>query len=438
MERALPGIGLMPRPPWKWSRAPSLVPGGPYRDASVSRVDPSERMFENVSEFSLLNPSGHINHQTEIRVLPTGLSLEDLASLTSSTAAVEEFLILFFVPKIPDPYQWLEDPDSEETRAFVDAQNARYPEGDGKADGTETTSNLHQKLYYHVLGTKVRRLYFTDLSLLIGGIDGLVPFVKVVDNFDAEYEYITNEESLFTFKTNLNSPNYKLINIDFSNHAMEHWVTLVPEHEKNVLEWAACVHGNRLNQLYVHELVLGSQLCHLPLEVGTIVGYSGKKKDDEVFRDIKVKNFQFEEFTTDQVFYTSKDGTKIPMFLVHKKGLKMDGNNPVMLYGYGGFNISITPSFSVSRLVFLQHLGGVYAVANIRGGGLIINGGSNGGLLVGACANQRPELFGCAIAQVGVMDMLKFHKFTIGHAWTTDFGCSDDPEQFKWLIKLKN
>ncbi|XP_052763088.1 prolyl endopeptidase-like [Mya arenaria] len=425
----------------------------------------------------------------------------------------------------------------------------RYPEGDGKADGTETTSNLHQKLYYHVLGTSqsedilvaefpdhpqwmigaevsdcgrylvmairqgcdpVNRLYFTDLSLLIGGIDGLVPFVKVVDNFDAEYEYITNEESLFTFKTNLNSPNYKLINIDFSNHAMEHWVTLVPEHEKNVLEWAACVHGNRLvlcyledvkNQLYVHELVLGSQLCHLPLEVGTIVGYSGKKKDDEVFyqfmsfltpgiiyrcsmyggqfqpkvfRDIKVKNFQFEEFTTDQVFYTSKDGTKIPMFLVHKKGLKMDGNNPVMLYGYGGFNISITPSFSVSRLVFLQHLGGVYAVANIRGGGeygetwhkagmlankqnvfddfqaaaeylvenkytshkrLIINGGSNGGLLVGACANQRPELFGCAIAQVGVMDMLKFHKFTIGHAWTTDFGCSDDPEQFKWLIK---
>lgn len=424
-----------------------------------------------------------------------------------------------------------------------------YPEQEGKADGTETTTNLNQKLFYHKLGTDqsqdilvvefpenpkwligaqishcgryllltpregcdpVNRLYFTDLDLLIQPFDGLIPYVKVVDNFDAEYEYITNEGTLFTFKTNLNSPNYKLINIDLSNHDMEHWTTLVQEHGRHVLEWAACIHGNRLvlnyledvtHQLYIHDLSTGNQFCHLPLDVGTIVGFSGKKKDSEifyqfisfltpgiiyrcdltgesfhptVFREIKVKNFDFDKFMTTQVFYPSRDGTKIPMFLVHRKDLLMDGNNAVLLYGYGGFNISISPNFSVSRLVFLQNLSGIYAVANIRGGGeygemwhkggmlankqnvfddfiaaaqylvknkytnykkITINGGSNGGTLVGACVNQRPDLFGCAIAQVGVMDMLKFHKYTIGHAWTSDYGCSEKPEEFDYLIK---
>lgn len=425
----------------------------------------------------------------------------------------------------------------------------QFPEQEGKKDGTETTANLNQKLYYHRLGTDqsedilvaefldnpkwmigaevsdcgrylviairegcdpVNRLYFSDLAALPDGITGLIPYVKVVDNFDAEYEYITNEGTVFTFKTNLKSPNYKLINIDFSSYEMEKWTTLVEEQKKDVLEWTACVHGNRLvlcyiedvkNQLYVHDLSSGKRLAQLPLEVGTIVGYSGKKKDSEifyqfmsfltpgivyrcdmsadnfqpkVFREIRVKDFDFDRFTTKQVFFPSKDGTKIPMFIVHRKDFRLDSSHPVMLYGYGGFNIPLTPSFSVSRLVFLQHLGGVYALANIRGGGeygetwhkggmlgnkqnvfddfqaaaqylidnkytshnkITINGGSNGGLLVGACVNQRPELFGCAIAQVGVMDMLKFHKFTIGHAWTTDYGCSDNSDEFQWLIK---
>lgn len=424
----------------------------------------------------------------------------------------------------------------------------KYLDENIKAEGTETASNQNQKLFYHRIGTDqskdvlvaefpdnpkwmigaevsdcgryvvltptegcdpTNRLFYVDLQTLPDGINGILPCVKVVDNFDAQYEYLTNEGTLFTFKTNLKAPNYKLIQIDFSKPEMETWTTLVEE-TSSVLEWTACVNNNKLvmcyledvkNKLYVHNLSDGKRMAEFPLEIGTIAGYSGKKEQTEiffqfisfltpgviyrcdmtkdtytptVFRETKLKNFDFDQYETKQIFYPSKDGTKIPMFIVKKKDMPLDGDNPCLLYGYGGFNISISPHFSVSRMVFMQHLGGVFAVANIRGGGeygddwhkggrfgnkqnvfddfqaaaqylidnkytsakkLVINGGSNGGLLVGACMNQRPDLFGCGIAQVGVMDMLKFHKFTIGHAWTTDYGCSDKEDQFPYLIK---
>ncbi|MED6276323.1 hypothetical protein CHARACLAT_001954 [Characodon lateralis] len=424
-----------------------------------------------------------------------------------------------------------------------------YPDQEGKSDGTETSTNLHQKLYYHILGTPqsddvlcaefpdhpkwmcgaevsddgcyvllsiregcdpVNRLWYCDLQMTPQGITGLLPWIKLIDNFDAEYEYVTNEGTLFTFKTNLDAPRYRLINIDFASPDQRNWKELIPQHDKDVIVFATCTYSSYLfvcflhdvkNVLKMYRLSSGEELRTFPLDVGSIVGFTGRKRDSEifyyftsflspaiiyhcdltkeplqphVFREVTVKGFTPADYQTTQIFYPSKDGTQIPMFIVHKKGIKLDGTHPGFLYGYGGFNISITPSYSVSRLIFVRHLGGVLAVANIRGGGeygetwhkagmlaskqncftdfqcaaeylikegytspskLTINGGSNGGLLVAACVNQRPELFGCAVAQVGVMDMLKFHKFTIGHAWTTDFGCSEDREQFEWLHK---
>ncbi|XP_072355982.1 prolyl endopeptidase-like isoform X3 [Scyliorhinus torazame] len=371
-----------------------------------------------------------------------------------------------------------------------------YLNQDGKSDGTETSLNLHQKLYYHKLGFQqsedilcaefpdypkwmggaevsddglyillsiregcdpVNRLWYCDLKELPDGIKGILPWVKLVDNFDAEYEYVTNEGTVFTFKTNLNSPHYHLINIDLSDPDPSKWTTLVAEDKKDVLEWAGCVKNNFLilcylhdvkHTLQLHELVTGAHLKTFPLDVGSIVGYSGQKKDSEIFyqftsfltpgiiyycdltkddlqprifREVTVKGFDPCDYQTVQLFYPSRDGTQIPMFIVHKKGIKLDNSHPAFLYGYGGFNISLTPSYSVSRLIFVKHLGGVLAVANIRGGGeygeswhkggmlenkqncfddfqcaaevlikkgytttkkLTINGGSNGGLLV--------------------------------------------------------
>uniref|UniRef100_A0A9L0TRI6 Prolyl endopeptidase n=1 Tax=Equus caballus TaxID=9796 RepID=A0A9L0TRI6_HORSE len=360
-----------------------------------------------------------------------------------------------------------------------------YPQQDGKSDGTETSTNLHQKLCYHVLGTDqsedILCAEFPDEPKWMGG-------AELSD--DGRYVLLSIREGC--------DPVNRL------------WYCDLQQESNGITEWVACVRSNFLvlcylhdvkNILQLHDLATGALLKTFPLDVGSVVGYSGQKKDTEifyqftsflspgiiyhcdltkeeleprVFREVTVKGIDASDYQTIQIFYPSKDGTKIPMFIVHKKGIKLDGSHPAFLYGYGGFNISITPNYSVSRLIFVRHMGGVLAVANIRGGGeygetwhkggilankqncfddfqraaeylikegytspkrLTINGGSNGGLLVAACANQRPDLFGCVIAQVGVMDMLKFHKYTIGHAWTTDYGCSDSEQHFDWLIK---
>jgi prolyl oligopeptidase len=346
-------------------------------------------------------------------------------------------------------------------------------------------------------GTDVKsRVYYKDLKAKDA------PVVKLLDDFDAAYNFVANEGSRFWFQTDLQAPRGKLIEIDTAKPARSNWKVVVPE-GKETLQGTSFVNNkfvlNYLKDAYTQVKIydVNGKLVNevgFP-EIGSAAGFGGKATDKEtfyaftsfttpttiyrydmttgkstIFRQPKV-DFNPADYETKQVFYKSKDGTKVPMFITHKKGLKLDGNNPTFLYGYGGFNISLTPAFSVGNLVWME-LGGVYAQPNLRGGGeygedwhqagmklkkqnvfddfitaaqwlidnkytsapkLAIGGGSNGGLLVGAALTQRPDLFGAALPAVGVMDMLRFQTFTIGWAWVSDYGSSDNPEEFKAL-----
>ncbi len=298
--------------------------------------------------------------------------------------------------------------------------------------------------------------------------------------------------------------NYKLVSIDPKNKEEKNWKTIIAE-QKELLEGATLV-GNKIYATYLKDAsskiieygLDGKLLRELKLPgIGTVSFAPANKNDQFMFYsftnfttpgtiyklDINSgestlytkPNFKLntDNFETKQVWFTSKDGTKVPMFIVHKKGVKLDGNNPTLLYGYGGFNISLTPSFSVSNMYFMEQ-GGVYALVSLRGGGeygeewhkagmlenkqnvfddfisaaefliaekytssarLAISGRSNGGLLIGACMTQRPDLFKVALPGVGVLDMLRYHKFTIGWGWAVEYGSSDKKEQFDYLIK---
>lgn len=343
--------------------------------------------------------------------------------------------------------------------------------------------------------------------------------VKLVDVFESGYSYVTNFGSVFYFRTNRSAPKYRVIAIDLRQPASENWQEVIAE-SADVLQAVSCVNlGTQLIVSYLQHVKDVLKLFGLPNptagasdvraipvdftfptpDVGSVPSWTGRRNQTEVFYkftsflypgtifhvdlkerttklwfETKVKGFNPSEFKTQQIFYPSKDGTSIPMFLVHRADLQLDGANPTLLYGYGGFNISLSPSFSVSRLIFVQNFKGIYALANLRGGGeygdewhkagtvhrkqnvfddfiaaaehlikekftqpskIAIQGGSNGGLLVCACANQRPDLFGAVLGHVGVLDMLRFHKFTIGYAWCSDYGCSDNKEQYATLKK---
>jgi prolyl oligopeptidase len=346
-------------------------------------------------------------------------------------------------------------------------------------------------------GTDVKsRVYYKDLKAKDA------PVVKLLDDFDAAYSFVANQGSRFWFQTDLQAPRGKLIEIDTARPERKNWKVVVPE-GKETLQGISFVNNkfvlNYLKDAYTQVKIydVNGKLVNevgFP-EIGSAAGFGGKATDKEtfyaftgfttpttiyrydmttgkstIFRQPKV-DFNPADYETKQVFYKSKDGTKVPMFITHKKGLKLDGNNPTFLYGYGGFNISLTPAFSVGNLVWME-MGGVYAQPNLRGGGeygeewhqagmklkkqnvfddfiaaaqwlidnkytstpkLAIGGGSNGGLLVGAALTQRPDLFGAALPAVGVMDMLRFQTFTIGWAWVSDYGSSDNAEEFKAL-----
>lgn len=332
-----------------------------------------------------------------------------------------------------------------------------------------------------------------------------VAFTPVVTTFDQDFMVIDNLEEKLLVLTNKNAPNQRLLLVHADHPEESSWETLIPEDSSDVLQSAALC-GGKIVCSYLHNAssalrvfdLQGKLLKEVPLpEIGTVGGVSGKQKnplaffsftsflrpatiysldmgtlETKVFKAPKI-DFNPDAYTTEQVWYASKDGTQVPMFITRKKEIAYDGNNPTLLYGYGGFNISITPAFSASRAVLLEN-NGVYVVANIRGGGefgekwhlagtkcqkqnvfddfiaaaeyliakkytssprLAIQGGSNGGLLVGACMTQRPDLFGVCFPQVGVLDMLRYHQFTIGYAWAVDYGRSDHAQEFPCLIK---
>ncbi|KAG5489850.1 hypothetical protein GH5_00733 [Leishmania sp. Ghana 2012 LV757] len=347
-------------------------------------------------------------------------------------------------------------------------------------------------------------IWIAKLPTSYEGLKKPMHFNKVVNTFVGEYRYLGNDGKTFYMTSTREAPRRKIVSMDLDTAEEK---DVVPE-QTSVLNIAALVKDTLLivyledvkDVMYYRKLHGAAEMTRLNLPVGTVVSFFANYKKDfvsfkvssfilpgrsfvmdindpqgslAVYKDDTVDGLNVEDYVTEQQFYESADGTRIPMFIVHKKG-SLSACSPVMLYGYGGFGISMTPSFSPSRIVFLQNLGGVLAIPNIRGGGeygqswhdagrlkekqncftdfvaaarylhshhigspstTAIMGGSNGGLLVAACANQAPEEFSCVVCQVGVLDMFKFHKFTIGHAWTSDYGNPDKKEDFEVLQK---
>ncbi|MDP2424518.1 MAG: prolyl oligopeptidase family serine peptidase [Bacteroidales bacterium] len=373
-------------------------------------------------------------------------------------------------------------------------QSFQFPLRNYRASATEDERFL---LLYESETTSGNALYVKDLAIRNS------PFVQLVEGFDKDYSVLDNIVDQLLVLTNFNAPRKQLVLMNPANPTPEAWQVIIPE--KNEVLQSARLLGGHIAVQYMKDATSRAYLHNLQGEfvqevnlpgIGTLAGFSGKKEDNiafyaftsfvypsavfkydiskngsEIYRTSDI-DFDPNAYETKQIFYTSKDGTQVPMFITHKKGIKMNGKNPTLLYGYGGFNASMTPSFSVSRLILLEN-GGVYALANLRGGGeygeawhkagtkllkqnvfddfiaaaeylieqkytspskLAIQGGSNGGLLVGAVVNQRPDLFKVALPAVGVMDMLRFHKFTIGWAWVGDYGSSEKEEEFHYLM----
>ncbi|WP_374174664.1 prolyl oligopeptidase family protein [Flavobacterium tructae] len=403
-----------------------------------------------------------------------------------------------------------------------------------KPKGSELSAKTDQhKLYFHKLGTSQKEdkvIYGADQKRrYIGGyvteddkylvisaanstygnelfIKDLTkpnsPIVTIVDNFNSSNQIIENEGTKLFIDTDLNAPNSRVVTVDISNPKPENWKDFIKE-TKDIL--SPTTGGGFFFANYTKDAVSfiqqydysGKLIREIKLPaVGSAGGFGAKKEDktlyysftnyttpgtiysfepksgkSEIYQKPKV-DFKSEDYESKQVFYTSKDGTKIPMIITYKKGLKLDGKNPTILYGYGGFNVNLTPSFSIANAVWLEN-GGIYAVANLRGGGeygkkwhdagtklqkqnvfddfiaageyliaqkytssdfLAIRGGSNGGLLVGATMTQRPDLMKVALPAVGVMDMLRYHTFTAGAGWAYDYGTAqDNKEMFEYL-----
>ncbi len=434
---------------------------------------------------------------------------------------------------LPDHLKWVKFSGAAWSHDHQGFFYSRYDEP--SADSQFEAVNYYQKLYYHRLGTpqaddvliydrpdekewgfsgsvtddgrlliiSVWRgtepknlLFYKDLTVADS------PVVELIRDFEAEFNVVEAEGDRLWVQTDLDAPRGRLIAIDLTQPDRDHWQEVIPQAAETLQSMTVLNHQFVATYLkdarsQVQRFALdGTPLGELPLPgIGSVGGLGSKRQDTETFYSFTgyttptsiyrydavtgesqlfrqpTVDFNPEDFTTTQVFYTSADGTQIPMFITHKAGLVLEGNNPTLLYGYGGFGVSLTPSFSPSYLVWME-MGGVYAVPNLRGGGeygedwhqagtkqrkqtvfddfiaaaewlidqgytrsdkLAIAGGSNGGLLVGACMTQRPELFGAALPAVGVMDMLRFHLFTIGWAWCSEYGSSEHADDFPTL-----
>jgi prolyl oligopeptidase len=436
--------------------------------------------------------------------------------------------------KLPDHLKWIK---FSRVSWLPDGSGFYYSRYDEPPPGEKYTgANYYQKLFFHKLGEEQSKdtLVYERKDEKEWGFDGDVtddgqyliigvwrgtepknqvfykslatpdsPVIELITGWDAEYEFVDNDGPVFWFVTDSEAPLRRVIAVDTRKSEREAWSEVIPE-SKDTLQSASVV-GEHFVLEYLKDAtsavrvfdLKGQHVRNVELPgIGSAGGFAGKRNDAEtfysftsytvpgsiyrydvatgkstLFREPKVA-FDPSRYETKQVFYESKDGTRVPLMIVSKKGLKLDGTSPTILYGYGGFNVSQTPGFSVSTIAWLE-MGGVYAVANLRGGGeygrawheagmlerkqnvfddflaaaewlianrytspqkLAIRGGSNGGLLVGAAITQRPDLFAAAVPAVGVMDMLRYHKFTIGWAWVSEFGSSDDSQQLRSLL----
>jgi prolyl oligopeptidase len=384
---------------------------------------------------------------------------------------------------------------SDDELIYTDPNNPKY------YFGAQTTEDERYLFIYISPGTSGTEILWKDLRK--GG-----NFTTLFEGFDHEYSILDNDEDQLIVMTNHQAPNYRVVKVDPQNPAPDKWREIIPEQEE--LLSGVSVAGGKLFAFYLKDVrpvvVQYTRSGEAERQIalpnngigGTVSGFSGERDDEfvffsfttflspadiykyeirsgklELYKKSEVK-FDASRYVMSQVFYPSKDGTKIPMFIVHKKGIKMDGSHPCLLYGYGGFQINITPTFSSSRLALLEQ-GFIYAVANIRGGNeygekwhkagmlenkqtvfddfiaaseylikekytsrdkLAIAGRSNGGLLVGACMTQRPDLYAVALPGVGVLDMLRYHKFTVGWGWAVEYGNADSSkEEFDYLYK---
>ncbi|QIL39643.1 S9 family peptidase [Pedobacter sp. HDW13] len=389
-------------------------------------------------------------------------------------------------------YHKLGDPQKNDQLIFEDKTNPNL------YFGASVTEDERFLVIYANAGTSGNALYYQDLKLPGSKI------AQLVKGFENNHGVVDNVDDKLLLSTDLDAENKQIVLVDPKNNDRKNWQKIIPESKlamENIATgggflWATYLKDASTN--IVQFDLTGKKISEVKLPaIGTVDGFGGYKEDQEFFYsfsnfttpssiyryDLKkgestlyrksAIQLNTENYETKHVFYPSKDSTKVPMFIVHKKGIKLDGNNPVYLYGYGGFQISLTPGFSLSRMLFLEH-GGIYVQPSLRGGSeygeawhkggmmekkqnvfddfiaaaeylikekytnpakIAISGGSNGGLLVGACMTQRPELFKVALPAVGVLDMLRYHKFTVGWGWAVEYGTSDKKADFDYLIK---